>query len=83
MTKERTRQKLIARGEQLKKGLKWWQKEFPNDKDLPLRMFVNGEYHATFNDLLILKLIESYGLSVVLLLGSLYALYRFFFFEKK
>jgi hypothetical protein len=22
-------------------------------------MFVNGEYHATFNDLLILKLIES------------------------
>ena len=59
MTKERTRQKLIARGEQLKKGLKWWQKEFPNDKDLPLRMFVNGEYHATFNDLLILKLIES------------------------
>lgn len=29
----------------------------------------------------ILKLIESYGLSVVLLLGSLYALYRFFFFS--
>ena len=41
MTKERIRQKLIARGEQLKKGLKWWQKEFPNDKDLPLRMFVD------------------------------------------
>ena len=29
----------------------------------------------------ILKLIESYGLSVVLLLGSLYALYKFFFFS--
>ena len=29
----------------------------------------------------ILKLIENYGLSVVLLLGSLYALYRFFFFS--
>tara|TARA_A100000171_G_C2109958_1_gene134479 strand:+ start:726 stop:935 length:210 start_codon:yes stop_codon:yes gene_type:complete len=29
----------------------------------------------------ILKLIESYGLSVVLLMGSLYALYRFFFFS--
>ena len=29
----------------------------------------------------ILKLIESYGLSVVLLLGRLYALYRFFFFS--
>ena len=29
----------------------------------------------------ILKLIESYGLSVVLLLGSLYSLYRFFFFS--
>ena len=29
----------------------------------------------------ILEVIESYGLSVVLLLGSLYALYRFFFFS--
>ena len=29
----------------------------------------------------ILKLIESYGLSVVLLLGSCYALYRFFVFS--
>ena len=29
----------------------------------------------------VLKLVESYGLSVVLLLGSLYALYRFFFFS--
>lgn len=29
----------------------------------------------------ILKLIEGYGLSLVLLLGSLYALYRFFFFS--
>jgi len=29
----------------------------------------------------ILKLIESYGLSVVLLLGSLYALYRFLVFS--
>ena len=29
----------------------------------------------------IFKLIESYGLSVVLLLGSLYALYKFFFFS--
>ena len=29
----------------------------------------------------ILKLIESYGLSLVLLCGSLYALYRFFFFS--
>ena len=29
----------------------------------------------------VLRLIESYGLSVVLLLGSLYALYKFFFFS--
>tara|TARA_R100000149_G_C5871483_1_gene135449 strand:+ start:654 stop:863 length:210 start_codon:yes stop_codon:yes gene_type:complete len=29
----------------------------------------------------ILKLIEGYGLPLVLLLGSLYALYRFFFFS--
>jgi uncharacterized membrane protein (DUF2068 family) len=29
----------------------------------------------------VLKLIESYGLSVVLLLGSFYALYNFFFFS--
>ena len=29
----------------------------------------------------ILKLIEGYGLSLVLLLGSLYALYQFFFFS--
>jgi hypothetical protein len=29
----------------------------------------------------ILKLVENYGLSLVLLLGSLYALYRFFFFS--
>jgi hypothetical protein len=29
----------------------------------------------------IFKLVENYGLSVVLLLGSLYALYRFFFFS--
>ena len=28
-----------------------------------------------------LKLIESYGLSVVLLLGCFYALYNFFFFS--
>lgn len=28
-----------------------------------------------------LKLIESYGLSVVLLLGCFYALYKFFFFS--
>ena len=28
-----------------------------------------------------LKLIESYGLSVVLLLGGFYALYNFFFFS--
>ena len=28
-----------------------------------------------------LKLIENYGLSVVLLLGSFYALYKFFFFS--
>ena len=27
------------------------------------------------------KLIENYGLSVVLLMGSLYALYKFFFFS--
>ena len=31
----------------------------------------------------LLKLVESYGLSVVLLLGSLYALYQFFFFSIK
>jgi hypothetical protein len=31
----------------------------------------------------ILKLIEGYGLSLVLLLGSLYALYQFFFFSIK
>ncbi len=31
----------------------------------------------------ILKLIENYGLSVVLLLGSLYALYQFTFFSIK
>ena len=30
-----------------------------------------------------LKLIEGYGLSLVLLLGSLYALYQFFFFSIK
>ena len=42
-----------------KENLKWWQKEFPNDRDLPLRMFVNGEYHATFNDISILTLIEN------------------------
>ena len=29
----------------------------------------------------ILKLVENYGLSLVLLLGALYALYRFFFFS--
>jgi|TARA_R100000231_G_scaffold54330_3_gene45662 hypothetical protein len=29
----------------------------------------------------ILELIEGYGLPLVLLLGSLYALYRFFFFS--
>ena len=29
----------------------------------------------------VFRLIESYGLSVVLLLGSLYALYKFFFFS--
>lgn len=29
----------------------------------------------------ILKLIESYGLTLILLLGSLYALYKFFFFS--
>ena len=29
------------------------------------------------------KLIENYGLSVVLLMGSLYALYKFFFFSIK
>ncbi len=29
----------------------------------------------------ILKYIENYGLSVVLLLGCMYALYRFFFFS--
>ena len=29
------------------------------------------------------KLIENYGLSVVLLMGSLYALYKFFFFGIK
>ena len=29
----------------------------------------------------ILKLIEGYGLPLVLLLGALYALYRFFFFS--
>ena len=29
----------------------------------------------------VFKLIESYGLSVVLLMGSLYALYKFFFFS--
>ena len=29
----------------------------------------------------VFKLIESYGLSVVLLIGSLYALYKFFFFS--
>jgi hypothetical protein len=29
----------------------------------------------------ILELIEGYGLPIVLLLGSLYALYRFFFFS--
>ena len=42
-----------------KENLKWWQKEFPNDRDLPLRMFVNVEYHATFNDISILTLIEN------------------------
>ena len=31
----------------------------------------------------LLKLIEGYGLSLVLLLGSLYALYQFFFFSIK
>ena len=31
----------------------------------------------------ILDLIEGYGLSLVLLLGSLYALYQFFFFSIK
>ena len=31
----------------------------------------------------ILKLIEGYGLSLVLLLGSLHALYQFFFFSIK
>ena len=29
----------------------------------------------------ILKLVENYGLSLVLLLGALYALYKFFFFS--
>ncbi len=40
-----------------KERLKWWQKEFPNDRDLPLRMFVNGEYHKTFNDISILNFV--------------------------
>ena len=40
-----------------KERLKWWQKEFPNERDLPLRMFVNGEYHATFDDISILSFI--------------------------
>ena len=31
----------------------------------------------------ILKLVENYGLSLVLLLGALYALYKFFFFSIK
>ena len=43
-----------------KKRLKWFQKQFPNDKDLPLEMFIDGEYHATFNDISILRLIESH-----------------------
>ena len=42
-----------------KENLKWWQKEFPNDRDLPLRMFVNGEYHATFNDISICTINQS------------------------
>tara|TARA_R100001463_G_scaffold101068_2_gene155509 strand:- start:1384 stop:1593 length:210 start_codon:yes stop_codon:yes gene_type:complete len=29
----------------------------------------------------ILKLVETYGITLVLLLGSLYALYKFFFFS--
>lgn len=29
----------------------------------------------------ILKLIETYGITLILLLGSLYALYKFFFFS--
>ena len=42
-----------------KERLKWWQKDFPNDKDLPLEMFIDGEYHATFNDIWKLSFIES------------------------
>ena len=40
-----------------KEKLKWFQKEFPNDRDLPLRMFVNGEYHATFDNISTLSFI--------------------------
>jgi len=39
--------------------MKWWQKQQPNSKDLPLKMYVNGEYHATFNDILTLDFVKS------------------------
>ena len=39
--------------------MKWWQKQQPNSKDLPLKMYINGEYHATFNDILTLDFVKS------------------------
>tara|TARA_R100000458_G_C8198953_1_gene190092 strand:- start:647 stop:817 length:171 start_codon:yes stop_codon:yes gene_type:complete len=39
--------------------MKWWQKQFPNSKDLPLDMYVNGVYHATMTDILVLDFIKT------------------------
>ena len=39
--------------------MKWWQKQFPNSSHLPLDMYVNGVYHATMTDILVLDFIKT------------------------
>ncbi len=39
--------------------MRWWQKQYPNDRDLPLKMYINGNYHATFDDILVLDFIKT------------------------
>jgi len=39
--------------------MKWWQKQFPNSSHLPLDMYVNGMYHATMTDILVLDFIKT------------------------
>ena len=34
-------------------------KTISNDRDLPLKMYINGNYHATFDDILVLDFIKT------------------------